>query len=296
MKRFLLFKFKQYNVKGGMNDFIADFDELDPAVEHGRKLIVDKCRIQVYDHHNSRVAYEEGTWETLVQNPLTTFSIALPHVAPLWNLKEFIATVDDRYWKHFVISDHSKNQDLKQFNLESKGARVIYNPGGSISSAWNAAMKENNDFTIICSVSTRFWWGIETAIDEFKRNLNHYAAETQWGFHLCAVTRELVAKAGLVDENFQAYAEDTDWRRRWNMAGVSSNRFNVAAFIAGIGITQKSGEVIQNWKLTDDYYKAKWGGVSGRETYATPYNEPDKDHTYWRKMTAEEITERAKNL
>jgi hypothetical protein len=296
MKRYWVFKFKQYDVKGGMNDFIQDFDNLEIAIDYGRKLIVDKCRINVYDSESKRLAYEEGTWETQVQNPLTTFSIALPHVAPLWNLQEFVRTVDDQYWKHFVISDHSKNQDLKQFNLESKGAKVIYNPGGSISSAWNAAMKENNDFTIICSVSVRFWWGIEKVIDEFKRNLNYYAVETQWGFHLCAVTRELVNRVGLVDENFQAYAEDTDWRRRWNMAGVSGNRFNVGAFLAGLGIAQKSGEVTQNWKKTDDYYKCKWGGVSGREVWGTPYNEPDKDFTYWRKMTDEEITQRAKNL
>jgi hypothetical protein len=227
---------------------------------------------------------------------LSTFSIALPHVAPFWNIQEFVRTVDDEYWKHFVISDHSKNQDLKQFNLESKGARVIYNPGGSISSAWNAALKENNDFTIICSVSIRFWWGIASVIDEFKRNMNQYGVETQLGFHLCAVTRAVVEKAGLVDENFQAYAEDSDWRRRWSLAGVNTNRVNINAFLAGLGIAQKSGEVIQNWKKTDDYYKVKWLGSSGRETTEHPYGEIDKDYTYWRKMSDEEITERANKL
>lgn len=227
---------------------------------------------------------------------LSTFSIALPHVAPLWNITEFIRTVDDEYWKHFVISDHSKNQDLKQFNLEAKGARVIYNPGGSISSAWNAALKENNDFTIICSVSIRFWWGIEKVIDELKRNMNLYGAETQLGFHLCAVTRELVEKVGLVDENFQAYAEDSDWRRRWALGGVHTNRFNVGAFLAGLGIAQKSGEVIQNWQKTDDYYKVKWGGVSGREQWENPYGDPNKTLKCWHKMTDEEITEKAKHI
>ncbi len=278
-----------------MGDFLLDFDELEAAIKWGQAdmPIRDKCRIQVYDSESRKVAYEEGTWETQVRNPLTTFSIAVPHVAPLWNLQEFVKTVDDQYWKHFVISDNSKNQDLKQFDLESKGARIIYNPGGSISAAWNAALKENNDFTIISSVSTRFWWSLEKVIDEFKRNMNFYAAETQLGFHLCAVTRELVEKVGYVDENFQAYAEDTDWRRRWNLAGVNSNHFNVAASLSGLGVAQKSGEVIQNWQKTDSYYRCKWLGSAGREKTANPYGEADKDFTYWRIMSEEEILNRA---
>lgn len=293
MKRYLVFFIDQLSVKGGMSDFNMDFDIADDAIRHAKNLIVGSCRIQVYDAQERKVIYSEGTWDTEVRNPLSTFNIAIPHVAPLWNLRDFIGTVDDQYWKHFVISDNSKNGDCRQFGLEAKGARVVYCPGGSISSAWNRALQEDQDFTIICSVSCRFYWGLGTVIEEFRRNMNVYAAETNLGFHLCGVTRELVKKVGLVDENFQAYAEDTDWRRRWNMAGISSNRFNINASLAGLGLAQKSGEVINNWKRTDDYYRAKWGGCSGRETFNNPYGEPDKDHTYWRKLTDEEITQRA---
>lgn len=296
MKRFLVFFYEQYKVKGGFCDFITDYDDLEPAMAHARSCIISRSRIEVYDTLEKRVAYQEGTWVTDVMNPLTTFNIALPHVAPYWNLKDFVSQIDDKYWRYFVVSDHSKGQDTKKFRLEELGARVIFNEGGSISSAWNAALKENQDFTIICSVSTRFYWGLECVVDEFKRNMSLYAAETQLGFHLAAVTREWVQKVGYIDENFQAYGEDTDAYRRMNMAGVSSNRFNVNAMLAGLGIAQKSGQVIQNWQLTDDYYRAKWGNVSGRETWANPYNEPDKDFTYWRKMSPEEITERAKKL
>ena len=293
MKRFIVFFIEQYKVRGGFKDYINDFDDREEAIRYARGLIVPRCQIQVYDIVERKITYEEGTFTNDVQNPLTTFNIALPHVAPLWNLKDFVYTVEDKMWKHFVISDHSKRGDLREFGLEQKGARVIYNPGGSISSAWNAALKEKPDFTILCSVSMRFYWGLESVVEEFKRNINLYAAETQLGFHLCAVTRALTEKVGYVDENFQAYAEDSDWRRRWILAGVGSNRFNVGAMMAGLGIAQKSGEVFNDHRLTDAYYKCKWLGVSGRETTEHPYGENDKDFTYWRKMSPQEIFERA---
>lgn len=287
MKRFLIFFSQQYHPKGGMNDFINDFDSLDEAIRTGRSMItaptqaLGGCHLEVYDWHEKKVAYSEGTWNKVV-NPKVTFNIALPHVAPKWNLEGFAMTVDPAYWKYFVISDHSKNQDVRAMGLEEKGARVTYNPEGSISSAWNRALKERTDFTIICSVSMRFYWGVERMIDEFRRNLNEWAAETQWGFHLCAVTRDLTDKVGLVDENFQAYAEDTDWRYRWNKAGLLTNRFNVSAAPIGLGIAMKTGEIILPSQRMDDYYKEKWGGCSGQEKFPTPYNDPTKDITYWR--------------
>lgn len=287
MKRFLIFFTHQYYPKGGMNDFVVDYDNMDEAIAHGKKLIIaptnesGACHLDIYDWHEKKVAYSEGTWNKIV-NQKKTFNIALPHIAPKWNLEGFAMTVDDAYWKYFVISDHSKNQDCRALGLEEKGARVHYIPNGSISSAWNRALKERPDFTIIASVSMRFYWGIGHMIDEFRRNLNNWAAETQWGFHLCAVTRDLVDKVGLVDENFQAYAEDTDWRYRWNRAGLLTNRFNVSAAPIGLGIAMKTGEIILPSQQMDDYYKEKWGGCSGQEKFEHPYNDPSKDITYWR--------------
>lgn len=290
MKTFLLFFSQQYYPKGGMNDFIKDFDTLDEAIQHGKNMItaptqqMGGCHMEVWNWTEQKQAYHEGTWNKVV-NQKQTFNIALPHVAPKWNLQGFIETVDPAYWKYFVISDHSKNEDVRQFGLEEKGARVTYNPGGSISSAWNRALKERTDFTIICSVSMRFFWGIERAIDELRRNLNEWAAETQWGFHLCVVTRDLVDKTGLVDENFQAYAEDTDWYRRWNIAGIITNRFNVSAAPIGLGMAMKTGEIILPTPRQNAYYEEKWGGCSGKEKFELPYNDATKDIKYWRQVT-----------
>lgn len=287
MKRFLIFFTQQYYPKGGMNDLVDSFDNLDEAIQKGKSLItaptqeLGGCHLDIYDWHEKKIAYSEGTWNKIV-NPKVTFNIALPHITPKWNLEGFAMTVDDAYWKYFVISDHSKNQDARALGLEEKGARVTYNPNGSISSAWNRALKERTDFTIIASVSMRFYWGIERMIDEFRRNLNEWAAETQLGFHLCAVTRDLVDRVGMADENFQAYAEDTDWRYRWNKAGLATNRFNVSGALIGLGIAMKTGEIILPSREMDDYYREKWGGCSGQEKFAHPYNDPSKSISYWR--------------
>ncbi len=287
MKRFILFFTQQYYPKGGMNDFINDFDSADDAIQAGKNLITSPtqanggCHMQVYDWHERKFTYEEGTWNKVV-NPKNTFNIALPHIAPKWNLEDFAKTVDPSMWKYFVISDHSKNEDVRALGLEAMGARVIYSPGGSLSAAWNRALKEDVDFTVICSVSMRFYWGLGQAIEELRRNINEWAVETQWGFHFCAVTRDLVKRVGLVDENFQAYSEDTDWRRRWNLAGLTTNRFNVSAEIIGLGVAMKTGEVFVPTPKQNAYYAEKWGGCSGKETFQHPYNESDKPLSFWR--------------
>lgn len=85
---------------------------------------------------------------------------------------------------------------------------------------------------------------------------------------------------GCFDENlFPAYFEDCDYHHRAALARLQAIRADAASSVSHVG----SGTIYRDPKLNDrnhatftqnqEYYRRKWGGSSGCESYTSPFNE-----------------------
>lgn len=119
------------------------------------------------------------------------------------------------------------------------------------------------------------------------------------GFGCFRIDRELYERIGPFDEAFwPCYFEDTDYRRRLEIAGVAIDEwpfhevsrpsFGRATYSTGIthgwrleeagyqGWTgEKLAEFGKRWEANRDRFIAKWGGERGHETFTTPFGTGD---------------------
>lgn len=105
--------------------------------------------------------------------------------------------------------------------------------------------------------------------------------ETAWGagvdFACFMITERCFQQVGPFDENFYpAYFEDNDYHRRIILSGLNSRMITNAPYYHYGSTTQRTNDGVQpkDFELNRQYYKEKWGGVPGAETFATPYNIP----------------------
>ena len=100
------------------------------------------------------------------------------------------------------------------------------------------------------------------------------------GYSCFAINPVAIERLGCFDENiFPAYCEDQDYARRAGLAGLHEE--NCAAteltHLGSASIRSDPALHRQN-SLTHlrniAYYRQKWGGDGGRETYAWPFNNP----------------------
>ena len=156
-------------------------------------------------------------------------------------------------------------------------------------------MKNNDaDWLIILSAAVRFGrQGGLDFVEYLEKAKGHLVVEASgvYGWHLIAFSRGLVEKVGRWDENFTPYGYDDldySWRiqkafglemrsQLWNKVHVSVGDMGMAHSIHRGGIvTQRDAEL-------RDYYTRKWGGMSGKETYSFPFNDPLARLDFWPK-------------
>lgn len=100
-----------------------------------------------------------------------------------------------------------------------------------------------------------------------------------------AVTRSGIEQVGLFDENlWPAYLEDCDWNRRRALVAMPDLTLDCVQAEHGQKFQRGSCTMGANPDMRRfiqwchgqgfNYYKEKWGGLNGAETYATPFNDP----------------------
>lgn len=89
---------------------------------------------------------------------------------------------------------------------------------------------------------------------------------------------------GGFDENFDpAYFEDNDYHRRILLMGYYARVVTTAPYYHYGSKTQHSnaGVTTKAFDKCKEYYKKKWGGAPGAETFSTPFNDPEKSLKEW---------------
>lgn len=118
---------------------------------------------------------------------------------------------------------------------------------------------------------------------------------SEHGWHAVAIGLPAFERVGTFDENYYpAYVEDTDWRRRWQLAGGQTRSVELGTAVAqdGHGYNalrrEHSGRPVINFDALDRYYIEKWGGIyarrpgeTGQETFDRPFGRTDVDLDWW---------------
>lgn len=97
---------------------------------------------------------------------------------------------------------------------------------------------------------------------------------------LCAVPDAGLRQVGALDENFTPiYFEDTDWERRARLLGLpfvclDSTDITHAGSQSRFAVPADHAHHDRTYPLNEAYYRRKWGGAPGMETYPAPFNDP----------------------
>lgn len=102
------------------------------------------------------------------------------------------------------------------------------------------------------------------------------------------ITRDTLEKVGYFDENFiPAYFEDNDYHLRILKAGLNAKRISIAPYYHFGSMTIKSNPNLGiSSSRTERVFIEKWGAMPAdcmdNKGYNTPYNDPSKNHKYWK--------------
>lgn len=100
------------------------------------------------------------------------------------------------------------------------------------------------------------------------------------GYSCFAINPVAIEKLGCFDENiFPAYCEDQDYAYRAQLAGLQEeNCADTNLTHAGSASIRSSPLLLAQNALTQGrnmgYYRQKWGGMGGAETFRAPFNNP----------------------
>lgn len=194
---------------------------------------------------------------------------------------EFIAGLKVNHNDVFII-DNGTPHVLPDWD----GPRYA-SPGNiGVATSWNlgakAVLGSGIDWLVIASAALR--WGPSGGVD-FTSGLEtiegHPAVTSTQGWHLCALHHTTLEAVGLFDENFfPGYFEDTDYLYRMYLAGFPSPRENGEHWghIYSDAEYGESAHALNNGLVTAPmnelgyYYRRKWGGNPGSETFTNPFD------------------------
>lgn len=169
-----------------------------------------------------------------------------------------------------------------------------------VAASWNIGMEEalrgGYDWLVILSAGVRFgpkggrdFLGWLPDIQDERPDILGVEADGGLGWHLLAFPRHVLERVGPFDaEQFPSYFEDNDYSVRIQRAyGIDSHapdfqgplwpKVPVDAHLASVAHGIKLGGVSVNFESLRRRFERKWGPG---ESFATPYNNPNLDHTY----------------
>lgn len=197
--------------------------------------------------------------------------------------------------KDMLLIDNTREGNAA-YRYQLRTYRDPDNHNLGVARAWNVGAREvldrGLDYLVLLSSSMRFGPAMHTKWT--------WQMKAFWGspliecdghsWHLIAIHREMFEKVGLFDGNFfPGYIEAVDWDRRIRLTSVTDwPRAWVNALSQGTGLALNLVSCPAGPLL--DYYKEKWGGEKGAETYSLPFG--DKPLDYWEDVPIPVLAER----
>jgi GT2 family glycosyltransferase len=177
---------------------------------------------------------------------------------------------------------------LDQFLMMGELPIVVHKPKFNlgVAASWNKIIRENPaDYWLLIGNDIELAPGDLSKIDAWVRsNPEYVVAPANWGHSLFAVMPRCIEQVGWFDENFYpAYSEDQDQMYRIKLAGAPWADVSDCRAIHGEPPLWGSSTVwsdpvlTQRCKITQrnnhEYYRQKWGGDPGKETFTRPFND-----------------------
>lgn len=203
------------------------------------------------------------------------YQAVMPFTLPSY-YEKFKRTVAPEFLEHILFVDNSR-ENVGIMRAHNMGVREM--------------RKNDADWLIVMGSSIRFGkpGGMDfiKALEDAPANAKVIEAAGVYGWHLIAFRREVIDRVGLWDENFTPYGyDDLDYSYRFQLAyGVSGQLWDkriIEVSDMGMAHSIKRAGVRGDEEWLQQYYRAKWGGMSGQEIFQHPYSELDKDVNYWR--------------
>lgn len=115
--------------------------------------------------------------------------------------------------------------------------------------------------------------------DEFKNVYYGNAPENGNAFAFFLMPHSVYSTVGAFDENFYpAYFEDNDYKYRMDLQGINLVHVSTANYTHAGSTTIKNytperyQKHHEEFRANAAYYRRKWGGMPGQETFFTAYN------------------------
>lgn len=203
----------------------------------------------------------------------------------------------------FLVISHSRMPDkVAELETLAQQADVIYRGYGAnrgLAKSWNEGIlwgfEQNFDVVLVVNEDVVFETCdvdklAETAIQRrdcplvMGRAFHHSEREWSWSEYGCfAVNPVALETTGCFDENFfPIYCEDSDYRRRLQLAGLQPARCEATRIMHGGSRSLSQPEVARQNNLTyarnRRYYQRKWGGEGGGERFRRPFGDERFTH------------------
>ena len=222
-----------------------------------------------------------------------SFQVVIPYLGYPWALHDLIESMGLLTCPILVV-DNSPNSDTLNLHngnelngpFYSNVEYVHYPQNYGVAGSWNLGLAKGADYTLILSTSVRFTKTLKEVLAQIPDQAKDTMAIYE-GYHMVAISRELIEKVGNFDENFYpGYGEDADFGHRMDLLDIHPESFyNAGNTTIGSGLNKRSGT--WEWDTTskfrtgrlEDYWVHKWGGHPG--TFKTPFNNPDNSIGYW---------------
>lgn len=196
-----------------------------------------------------------------------------------------------------LIIDNSRHGFAVKYKLRTHRDRSRHNLG--VARSWNIGAQEvldkKLDYLVILSASMIFGTELHcTFLSQMKAFWGENVIEAHGhSWHMIAIHRRVFEQVGLFDSNFYpAYFEAIDFSYRMRMAGLEHDFIPVwfNAMSQGSALHNEVVHIPADPLL--DYYKRKWGGDKGQETFKLPFG--DKPISYFKDIPIPELAERYK--
>lgn len=215
---------------------------------------------------------------------------------PIYNRRDLllrcVASIDHPVERLVVVQNGYEDGTVEPPKCV-KDFTLIRHPNAGVAASWNEVIKLfPADWWLIANNDIQFTPGDLTRMDEAIQRGEVGCYYGNHGASWFGVTKAAIQAVGLFDENFfPAYLEDCDWSCRADLLGVNRTTVQECRSIHGDAKSTGSCTIMSDQAVRDknhrthgrnfEYYRRKWGGINGQETFKTPFNEPNWPIQHW---------------